>query len=102
MTTPAVVGNTGMDCEQPLLPAVVGAGDSGMSSSTLVCPRCERPALCERQLAGVIIDLCGDCGGIWLDQGELERLLVRLRGGPTVGRMRVPSAAIPWRRNLAD
>ena len=40
----------------------------------LVCPKCHgrmRPH--ERQ--GVVIDLCVECRGIYLDRGELDRLL---------------------------
>lgn len=35
------------------------------------CPRCGIE-LGERDQSGVKIDQCGNCGGIWLDKGELE------------------------------
>jgi len=38
------------------------------------CPVC-RNAMITLELAEVEIDYCGDCGGIWLDRGELEMLL---------------------------
>lgn len=38
------------------------------------CPVC-RNAMITLELAGVEIDHCTDCGGIWLDAGELELLL---------------------------
>ncbi len=38
------------------------------------CPRCKNPMLV-LELAEVEIDYCDDCGGIWLDEGELELLL---------------------------
>lgn len=38
------------------------------------CPRCESVMLVY-ELQGVEIDYCEECGGIWLDAGELERLL---------------------------
>jgi hypothetical protein len=38
-----------------------------------LCPRCGI-RLDERQHAGVSIDVCADCGGIWLDKGELEAI----------------------------
>jgi len=38
------------------------------------CPVC-RNAMITLELADVEIDHCTDCGGIWLDAGELERLL---------------------------
>lgn len=35
------------------------------------CPKCGG-SLSERELGGVKIDECSNCGGIWLDRGELE------------------------------
>lgn len=44
------------------------------------CPACEVPlALSERQ--GVEIDYCPRCRGIWLDRGELDKILDRAGGG---------------------
>ena len=37
------------------------------------CPRCGGD-LAERQSEQVKVDECSDCGGIWLDKGELEQL----------------------------
>jgi uncharacterized protein len=37
------------------------------------CPRCGGD-LKEKQAEQVKIDECGDCGGIWLDKGELDQL----------------------------
>ncbi|NJD20711.1 MAG: hypothetical protein FIA95_15680 [Gemmatimonadetes bacterium] len=41
------------------------------------CPRCETAGLEEREREGVPIDVCPQCRGIWLDRGELERLIAR-------------------------
>ena len=38
------------------------------------CPVCKN-AMITLELADVEIDHCTDCGGIWLDAGELELLL---------------------------
>ncbi|RKY24304.1 MAG: hypothetical protein DRP62_04035 [Planctomycetota bacterium] len=38
------------------------------------CPVCKNPMI-TLELAGVEIDYCTACGGIWLDAGELELLL---------------------------
>jgi len=38
------------------------------------CPVCKN-AMITLELADVEIDFCTDCGGIWLDAGELEILL---------------------------
>jgi len=38
------------------------------------CPACEN-AMITLELADVEIDYCTECGGIWLDAGELEELM---------------------------
>ncbi len=40
------------------------------------CPRCEGP-LDERERDGVVVDVCRTCRGVWLDRGELEKLIAR-------------------------
>ena len=39
------------------------------------CPRCPQEPMIILELRGVEIDYCPECGGIWLDEGELELLL---------------------------
>ena len=40
------------------------------------CPRCEGPLnITERQ--GVEIDTCPQCRGVWLDRGELDKIINR-------------------------
>jgi uncharacterized protein len=41
------------------------------------CPRCEDQVLDEKDRDGVVVDLCRKCRGIWLDRGELEKLIAR-------------------------
>lgn len=43
------------------------------------CPRCGSVQLLERERDGVRVDGCPDCRGIWLDRGELERIVERAR-----------------------
>lgn len=43
------------------------------------CPKCGND-LVEESVGEVVIDRCGSCGGIFLDRGELEQLLVQDRG----------------------
>ncbi|RJQ29043.1 MAG: hypothetical protein C4589_05465 [Peptococcaceae bacterium] len=38
------------------------------------CPVCHRP-LKEVPKYGVTIDVCSTCRGVWLDQGELEKVV---------------------------
>lgn len=42
-------------------------------SGSIDCPACEA-TMDQRVEHGVTIDYCPDCGGVWLDPGELERL----------------------------
>ncbi len=39
------------------------------------CPRCETALLEEKERDGITIDICRQCRGVWLDRGELERLI---------------------------
>jgi len=40
----------------------------------MICPKCKKPVVV-LELQQVEIDHCPSCGGIWLDNGELELLL---------------------------
>ena len=42
------------------------------------CPRCG-VLLTEIVKTGVPVDVCDQCRGIWLDRGELEQILGRIR-----------------------
>lgn len=44
----------------------------------MLCPRCGVP-LAEARRAGILVDACRGCGGVWLDDGELVRIAIRLR-----------------------
>lgn len=43
----------------------------------MLCPRCEQGALDEREREGITVDVCRTCRGVWLDRGELEKLIAR-------------------------
>jgi hypothetical protein len=51
---------------------------AGMSS--MQCPRCGGN-LKENMFEDVTIDTCDNCGGVWLDSGELEQLTRKESGG---------------------
>jgi len=40
-----------------------------------LCPKCERSKLSQISKRGVQLDVCGHCGGLFFDEGELERVL---------------------------
>ncbi|HEV2726698.1 MAG TPA: zf-TFIIB domain-containing protein [Solirubrobacterales bacterium] len=44
------------------------------SSQTLTCPKCGGQ-MRSYERNGVTVDQCGECRGIFLDRGELERLI---------------------------
>lgn len=49
----------------------------------LTCPKCQGP-MRSYERSGVTVDQCTDCRGIFLDRGELERLIdadARFHGG---------------------
>ena len=47
------------------------------------CPVCKVPlAMSDRQ--GVEIDYCPQCRGVWLDRGELDKIIERSGQGATV------------------
>lgn len=47
--------------------------------SALKCPVCSG-AMREASRNGVMIDTCTRCRGVWLDRGELDKLLSGMRG----------------------
>ena len=46
------------------------------SSGGLICPAC-RVDLVMSERSGVEIDYCPKCRGVWLDRGELDKILER-------------------------
>jgi Zn-finger nucleic acid-binding protein len=42
--------------------------------SELVCPKCESP-MRSYERSGITVDQCTGCRGVFLDRGELERLV---------------------------
>ncbi|WP_106767141.1 zf-TFIIB domain-containing protein [Paenibacillus faecalis] len=43
------------------------------------CPVCNDVRLREVQKDDVMIDICPECKGVWLDRGELEKLMQEVR-----------------------
>ena len=49
-----------------------------MTDQAMSCPVCRVPlVMSERQ--GVEIDYCPQCRGVWLDRGELDKIIERKR-----------------------
>jgi len=49
-------------------------------TSAMKCPRCDG-TLNESKFEEVLIDICDQCGGVWLDSGELEQVTKKDKGG---------------------
>lgn len=47
---------------------------SNTATDTLVCPKCQG-AMRSYERSGVTVDQCSECRGVFLDRGELERLM---------------------------
>ncbi|MDQ0091849.1 Zn-finger nucleic acid-binding protein [Paenibacillus anaericanus] len=43
------------------------------------CPVCDNVRMREVEKDGVLIDVCTECKGVWLDRGELDKLLSEIR-----------------------
>ncbi len=57
-----------------------GRAAQAMGGATLTCPKC-RGVMRTYTRSGLVIELCEDCRGIFLDKGELERLIEAEGGG---------------------
>ena len=54
---------------------------TGQTTPAMGCPACRTPlAMAERQ--GIEIDYCPDCRGVWLDRGELDKIIERSAAEP--------------------
>jgi Zn-finger nucleic acid-binding protein len=43
----------------------------------MTCPSCKDTALVMSERSGVEIDYCPKCRGVWLDRGELDKIIDR-------------------------
>lgn len=41
------------------------------------CPACKDPVLVIAEREGIEIDYCPECRGVWLDRGELDKIIER-------------------------
>lgn len=57
------------------------------------CPLCPDTALVMAERQGVEIDYCPQCRGVWLDRGELDKIIERSLPAGSVSGM--PAAAPP-------
>lgn len=50
------------------------------------CPHCPEAVLSMMDRQGVEVDYCPQCRGVWLDRGELDKLLERAASAPAPSR----------------
>ncbi len=66
----------------------------------MLCPKCmEELEISERQ--GIEIDYCKKCRGVWLDRGELDKIIDRTMGSMSQGRS-APAPEPSYRRDRYD
>jgi uncharacterized protein len=61
------------------------------------CPKC-RATLITLEFNRMEMDYCGECGGIWLDSGEIGALLAREERSDSLLSTLRPGAGREWRR----
>ena len=57
------------------------------------CPVCEQSQLVMLERQGIEIDYCPSCRGVWLDRGELDKLIERSTGASPAAQPVSPSHA---------
>ena len=62
----------------------------------MLCPTCDNVNLAMTDRQGIEIDYCPKCRGIWLDRGELDRLIERAE---QTAAPPVPSAPAPYAKD---
>ncbi|MCL6458103.1 MAG: zf-TFIIB domain-containing protein [Gorillibacterium sp.] len=45
----------------------------------MICPICDNVQLREVEKGEILIDVCPSCKGVWLDRGELEKIMQGVR-----------------------
>ena len=62
------------------------------------CPACDVPlSMTDRQ--GIEIDYCPQCRGVWLDRGELDKIIERTGAVEAASRPAAPAPAPPTRHD---
>ena len=64
------------------------------------CPTCADSTLVMTDRQGIEIDYCPQCRGVWLDRGELDKLIER--AAPQAAPAAPARAAMPRRPDFVD
>ena len=60
------------------------------------CPSCKETKLVMSERKGIEIDYCPDCRGIWLDRGELDKIIEKSQLDAT------PAQAAPQAQSVSQ
>jgi hypothetical protein len=66
------------------------------------CPNCIEVNLIMSERHGVEIDYCPQCRGVWLDRGELDKIVERTAGGRDAAAATAPQTVPPQRPMRRD
>lgn len=66
------------------------------------CPHCPDATLLMSERQGVEIDYCPQCRGVWLDRGELDKLIALSAAPPQQQQPAARPAAQPMPRDFVD
>ena len=59
------------------------------------CPACPTTSLVMTDRSGIEIDYCPDCRGVWLDRGELDKIIERATPAPSAPQLAPPPRPYP-------
>ena len=59
------------------------------------CPVCREPDLVMTDRQGIEIDYCPQCRGVWLDRGELDKIIERSGAGEAPVAPQAPQPPMP-------
>lgn len=59
------------------------------------CPSCKEVNLIMSERKGIEIDYCPECRGVWLDRGELDKIIERTLSSEVSARPEPPPAVQP-------
>ncbi len=66
------------------------------------CPHCTDATLVMTERQGVEIDYCPQCRGVWLDRGELDKLIERAGAQAAHAPAAAPQRSAPVRPDFVD
>ena len=66
------------------------------------CPTCKDVNLVMSERQGIEIDYCPECRGIWLDRGELDKIIERSTSEPMADKNREISKSRPQNHDKED